>query len=132
MVPTDDHPGAPVVLPEGGVEQGFPRTGIAHVKRIAALENVFFNKVALDEGIDAFYANLGRDVAGLEISHQGMNEDAVTNLHGNLAQILMRSVHGVPELQGRDLAPASFLEDLPGLGRPHVDALVFGRVFGFA
>jgi hypothetical protein len=40
VVAADDHLGAAVVLAEGGVQQALAGTGIAHIQRVAALDDV--------------------------------------------------------------------------------------------
>ena len=44
----------------------------------------------------------------------------------------MGAVHRVSQLQGGNFAPAAFFKHLAGYLRPHVNAGVFGGVFGFA
>ena len=61
-----------------------------------------------------------------------MNVDTVTDFHGDFAQIFMGPMHGVSQLQGGNVTPASFLEHLAGLLGTHVDAFVANGIFGFA
>ena len=50
MVAADDEVGAAEVLPEDGVQQGFPGTGIAHIQGIAALNRGILDKIMLRSG----------------------------------------------------------------------------------
>ena len=132
VVAADDHFRASVVLAKYGVQQALTRSGIAHIQRIAALHHVIFNKVICYQCIDAFDPHRSRDVAGLQVAHQRVNVDAVANLYGDLAQVFVRAMHGISQLQGSHFAPALFFENLPGLFRAVVNALVTGGVFTFA
>ena len=58
-----------------------------------------------------------------------MNEDTIACLNCDFAQILMRTMHGVSELQSGNLAPASFFKYLACLGRLEINAFIFGRIF---
>ena len=49
VVTADDHLGASVVLAEGSVKQAFARTGIPHIQRVTALDDVLFHKVIFDQ-----------------------------------------------------------------------------------
>ena len=127
MVTADQQVVDAVVLTEGGVQQGFAGTGIAHVQRIAGLDDVVFHEVLVDQGIDAFHAHFGRDVAGFQGAHQRVDHDAVTHFHADLGQVFVRTVHGVTQLQGGNLLPAAFVHLGTQLGGGHVHA---GELFG--
>jgi hypothetical protein len=116
VVAADDHLGAAVVLAEGGVQQAFAGTGIAHIQRVAALDDVFFYEVVFHQGIDAFDADFGRNVAGFQVAHQRVDVNTVTHFHGDFAQIFVGAVHGVAQLQSGHFAPAALFEYLAGFG----------------
>ena len=116
-----------VVLAEGGVQQGFAGTGIAHVQRIAGLDDEVFHEVLVDQGVDAFYAHFGRDVTGFQGAHQGVDHNAVAHFHADLGQVFVRAVHGVAQLQGGNLLPAAFVHLFAQLCGGHVHA---GELFG--
>ena len=97
MVTTDNHLVDAVVLTEGGVEQGLARTGIAHVQRIAGAVHVFLDKIVIDQGFNGLDAHFGRDVAFFQVADQGVNQHAVADLHRNLGQELVGTVHRVAE-----------------------------------
>ena len=127
MVTTDQQVVDAVVLTEGGVQQGFAGTGIAHVQRIAGLDDEVFHEVLVDQGVDAFHADFGRDVTGFQGAHQGVDHNAVAHFHADLGQVFVRAVHGVTQLQGGNLLPAAFVHLFAQLGGGHVHA---GELFG--
>ncbi len=111
MIAADNHPVNAVVLPEGGMEQAFSRTGIAHIKWIPALDDILFVEVTVDKSIDAFDTHLSRNIARLQGPNERVNENTVTYLNGNLGKILMGPVHRVPELKRCDRAPSLFFKN---------------------
>ena len=66
MVAADDHPVDTVVLTEGCMQQAFTGSGIAHIKRVAALDDVVFDKVAVNQGVDALDPDLCRNITGFK------------------------------------------------------------------
>ncbi len=113
------------------MEQAFAGTGVTHVEGVAALDDVFLHEVVLAQGVNALHADFGRDVAGLQVADQRVDDDAVANFDGDLAQVLMRAVHGVAQLQSGDGGPSALVEHGAGFGRTQVHALVLGRVLAF-
>ena len=117
VVAADDQVRAAVVLAEQGVQQRLARTGIAHVERVAGLDDGILDEVLLDQGADGLGAHVGRDVAGLELAEQRVDQHAVAGLDGDLGEILVRAVHRVTGLERRHRGPAVFLELFTGFGR---------------
>ena len=60
-----------------------------------------------------------------------MDQNAVADLDGDLGQVLVGAVHGVPELQGGDGFPALVFKHLPGFPGPHVEAGILFREGAF-
>ena len=69
---------------------------------------------------------------GFRLPTREVDVNAVTHVDGDLGQVLVGAVHGVSELQGGDLFPASLIEDLAGFGRALIHFFVFDRIFAFA
>ena len=117
------------------MQQGLAGTGVAHIQGISALHHVFLDEITVDQGVDALDAHFGRDVAGLQVAYQRVDEHAVTNLAGDFGQEFVGAVHRVSELQGGDTLPAPFFECGAGFGRSHVAAgeafaiVAFGQDF---
>ena len=132
MIAADHQVGTAEVLPEQGVQQGLARTGIAHLDGIAGLDDGIGREVVLHQGIDRLGPNLGRDIAGLELAQDLVDQQAVANLDGDLGQILVAAVHGVPGLEGRHPRPTPFREKGAGLGRAQVQALEVLRIGALA
>ncbi len=135
MVTTDDHLVNAVVLAEGGMKQGFTGTGISHVKGVTGINNVFRYKVTLDQGVDTFDTYFCGDVARFQVTDQGVDQNAVTYVKGDLAQMFVGSVHGVSQLHGSNVCPAFFIHDSAGFCRAQINAfeffgeLAFGEYF---
>jgi hypothetical protein len=121
-----------VVLAEGGMQQAFAGTGIAHIQRVAALDDVVFYEVVFHQGVNAFNADVRRNVAGFQVAHQGVDVNTVAHFHGDFAEVFVGAVHGVAQLQSGHVAPASLFEYLAGFGRTMVNAGVFGGIVTFA
>ena len=112
MVTADDEVGAAEILPEDGMQQGFPGTGIAHIQGIAGLDRGILDKIMFGQGVNGIHPHFGRNVAGFQFAQKLVDQDTVTDLDGDLGQIFMGAVHGVPELQGGHGAPALLLESI--------------------
>ena len=82
---------------------------------------LLFDKVFVDQGIDGLDADIGRDIAGLQVADQGVDQHAVTYFDGDLGQVLVGAVHGVAQLQSGNVGPTAFVEHGAGLGRGQVD-----------
>ena len=131
MVPADDQVGAAEVLAEDRVEQSFPGTGVAHIQRITGLDDGVLHEIVLGEDIDGLGAHFRGDVAGFQFAQELVDQDAVADLDGDLGQVLVGAVHGVPELQSGDGVPAFGLKHLPGFIGPHVKAGILLREGSF-
>ena len=77
MVTADDEVGAAEVLPEDRMQQGFPGTGIAHIKRITGLNGGVFDKIMLRQGVNGFDPHFGRNVAGFQFTQQLMDQGSI-------------------------------------------------------
>ena len=131
MVTTDNHSVNTIVLTESCMEKAFSRACISHVKGIPAIDNMFRNKVTFDQGINTFNTNICRDITGFEVTDKRMDQNAVTDIKGNFAKMLMGSVHGVSKLHGSNICPASFIKNSPGFFRCQVNPFEFFREFAF-
>jgi hypothetical protein len=68
VVATEDLVRTAVVLAEEGVQQCLARSGIAHVERVARLNDGLLHEIFLDQDRDCPRANVGGDVTGLEVA----------------------------------------------------------------
>ncbi len=109
------------------MEQGLPGSGIAHIERIAALDNRVRDEVVIHEGLDGPDADIRWDVAGLELAQELVDVEPVADLDRDLGKVFMAAVHRVAELKGGNGAPALFLEDSAGFGRTLVDTAELPR-----
>ena len=114
------------------MKKGFTGTGIAHIQRIPALNDFVFHKIILDQSINTFNADIRRNIAGFQVADQRVDEDSVADFDSNFTQIFMGSVHGITELKGSHIIPASFRKYPSGFCRSHVNSGVLAGVFGFA
>ena len=117
VVPADDQVGAAEVLAEHRVEQGFPGTGVAHIQGITGLDAGVLDEIILGEDVDGLGAHFRGDVAGFQFAQELVDQDAVADLDGDLGQVLVGAVHGVPELQGGDGVPSPCLQTSSGFPR---------------
>ena len=123
MVTADDQVAAAEVLAEERVQERFTRSGIPHFHGIAALDGGILHKVLIHQGVDGVSAHIGRDVSLFELAQDLVDQYAIHGLDGDLGEVLVGAVHGVPGLERGDRAPPLVLEHLAGLLRRHVDAL---------
>ena len=124
VVTADDQVRAAVVLAEHGVQQGLARPGVAHLHRVAALDDALLAEVIVDQRVDGLHADVSAGMSpGFSLPTQLVDVHAVAHLDGHPGQVGVRVVHRVAQLQGRDRAPVALLELLARLGRPLVDAL---------
>ena len=122
MVAADDLTVDAVVLTEGGVEQSFTGTSVTHIERVAGLDDEVFHKVLVNEGVDALDADFSRGVTGLQVADEGVDDNAITHFDSNLGEVFVRTVHGVAELQGSNLGPATLVHFSTELSRSHIGA----------
>ncbi len=119
VVAADDQVRAAVVLAEQRVQQGLARPRVAHVQRIAGLDDGRRHEVVLGQRRDRAGAHVGRDVTGLERAQQRVHQHAVADLDRDLGQVLVRAVHRVARLERGDARPAQRREQRPRLRRRH-------------
>src|SRR5574340_335895 len=86
VVAADDQMRTAIVLAEQGVQQGFARAGVAHVQRVAGLDDGIRYKVVIDQGGDGFGTDFGGNVTRLQRAQQRMDQYAVHRLDGDLGQ----------------------------------------------
>ena len=77
MIASDNKMRTAEVLTNERMKQRLARTGIAHLDRIAGLNDRSGAKIIVDHRLDGPGANLGRYVAGLQFPEHLMNENAV-------------------------------------------------------
>jgi hypothetical protein len=77
VIAADDLPGAAIVLAEDRVQQRLARPRVAHVEGVARLDHRAAHEVLVDQRGDRARAHVGRNVAGLEVAEQRMDEHAV-------------------------------------------------------
>ena len=92
------------------MQQGFARTCIPHVERIARLHYRPGREVPVDQRGDRAHAHRGRDVAGFQVAEQRVHEHAVADFDRQLDEILMRTMHRVARLESGNARPAQALE----------------------
>jgi citrate synthase len=117
VVAAHDEVGAAVVLAHDGVEDRFPRAGVAHGRRQHGEGHAFARKVVVDEHLVALHAHVGGDVIVLGVAPERVNEGAVDTFEGDLDEVLVRAVDGVARLEAHDGFPAPFGEEGARLGR---------------
>jgi hypothetical protein len=93
---------------------------------------LFLDEVVFDQGVDAFDADFGRNVARFQVADQRVDVNTVAHFHGDFAQIFVGAVHGVAQLQSGHFAPAALFEYLAGFGRTMVNAGILGGIVTFA
>ncbi|PYQ16238.1 MAG: hypothetical protein DMF79_18875, partial [Acidobacteria bacterium] len=97
--------GDPVVLADEGVEKGLPRTGIAHGGGEGGEQGAVRRVVRLHQGLVGPEAHRRGDVVVLGLAHQGVDDEAVRELEGELGQVLVGAVDRVPGLEARHPLP---------------------------
>ena len=107
VVTTDDEVGRAVVAADDRVEDGLAGAGVVHLRRLDAEHDTVTRVVILHQDFVAAHANVGRDVAGLRLADQRVDEQSVTGLERGLGQVLVGPVDRVTGLEGDDLLPAT-------------------------
>src|SRR5262249_35600483 len=120
---------APEVLANEGMKQCLTRAGIAHLDRIACLNDSSRTEIIVDHRLDRSRANLGRNVARFQLPQHLMDESAVRYLDRDFHQMLMASVHRISRLESSDIRPAPLKEHGPRLGRANIEVRVFDGIF---
>ena len=117
MVATDNEIGGAHVLTEIGMQYGFTRTGIEHVKTIARHHHAVRREVEFRHLANRRIAHMSRNITGLEFAQQHVNHQAIgiDSLHRHVAQLFMRTVHGITRLESDDLVPAMLLDFITDL-----------------
>ena len=105
------------------MQQRLARSGVAHVERVPRHRGALLAEVLVDEGVDRLDADVGGDVAFLQLADELVDVDAVAHLDGDPRQIRVGAVHRVAELEGGDGVPAALLEHLARFGGALVEAL---------
>ena len=108
VVAADDEVRDAVVLPHQGVEEGLPRTRVAHRRGEGGEQRPIGRVVPLEQRLVGAEAHLGGDVVSLRLAHQRMDDEPVGELQRELGQVLVRAVDRVPRLEAGHAAPASF------------------------
>jgi hypothetical protein len=124
VVAAHDQVAAAEVLAEHRVEQGLPRTPVAHLEGHAGLDAGVLDEIVADERVHRAHPDLGGDVARLELAQDLLDEHAVADLHGDLGEVLVGTVHRIAELERRHRAPALVGEEAARLLGPHVETPV--------
>ena len=117
VVPADDEVRAAVVLAADRVPDRLARPGVAHRCRERREEHAVLGVVAVEKRPVAVDANVDRDVVGLRVADERMDEQPVDGLERDLRQVLVRAMDRVAGLEPDDALPASLGEDPPRLGR---------------
>ena len=122
VIAANDQVGTAEILPKQSVQQRFARTCVAHFDRTTSLNDGARHEIILDQRIDCPGPDVGRNVARLELAENLMDEQPVTDLDGDLGQILVAAMHGVAGLEGRHFRPSPRLEPGAGFGRAEIQA----------
>src|SRR5262245_13322852 len=128
MVAPDDKVRAAEILANESMKQRLARTCIAHLDGIACLNYCSGAEIIVDHRLDRPTANLGRNVARLQLPKHLMNENTVRYLHRDLHQVLMAAMHGISGLERCDTRPALFKKHGPRLDRADIEFRVFDRI----
>lgn len=86
-----------------------------HLGRLDSQDHTVVGVVVLHQDLVALHANVGRDVAGLRLADERVDEQPVAGLGSGLGQVLVGAVDRVAGLEGDDLLPAAVRELLPRL-----------------
>ena len=86
------------VLAKYGVQKRLPRPSVTHLQRDARLNAGVRNEVVLDERFHGPDANLRRDVSGLQLAQNLLDENTVADLDGQLSQVFVGAMHRITEL----------------------------------
>src|SRR3546814_15688497 len=109
------------------MKQRLARTRVAHLDRIACLDNRAGAEIVVDHRLDGLGADLDRNIACLQLPEHLMDENAVRYLHRDFRQVLVAAVHWITRLKGGAPRPALFTDYGQSLGRAEIDVRVFGR-----
>src|SRR5918998_592460 len=80
---------APVVLAAHSVEDRLPRPSVAHRCRKDREDRPAFGIIALQDDLVAPHPDRGRDVVGLGLAYEGVEEETVHGLQGALLDVLV-------------------------------------------
>ena len=89
------------------MEERLPRPGVAHGGGERGEQRAVRRVVGLDQGLVGPEAHGRGDVVVLGLAHQGVDDQAVRELEGELGQVLVSAVDRVPGLEARDPLPAA-------------------------
>ena len=108
MIASHDEMRDTHVLAKQGMQQRLARTRIEHVKAVARHHHGIGREGKFHHLANAGIANLARDVAGLELAEQHMDDAAVglQAFHGDSAELLVGEMHGVAGLKRHRRFPA--------------------------
>ena len=107
MVAANDEASDAVVLPDEGVEERFPRPRVAHGRRECREERAAGRIVLVDEDLVGAEPDCGRHVVVLGLADEGVDDQAVGELEGQLGQVLVGAVDRIAGLEACDVAPAA-------------------------
>ena len=111
VIASDDEVSAAVVAPHDRVENGLARPRVAHRCRKHGEQYAIRGVVALQQDLVAADADVGRNVVGLRLAHDRVNQQPVGHLERALGQVFVGAVDRVSRLKRDDGIPASLLED---------------------
>src|SRR4029453_16333887 len=106
MVAPDDKVRTAEVLANESVKQRLAWTGIAHLDRIARLDDRSRAEIIVDHRLDCSGTNIGWNVACFQFPEHLMDENTVLDLHPDFYQVVVATVHGISGLEGGDIGPA--------------------------
>src|SRR6185437_12048413 len=98
MIASNDQMRAAEILTNERMKERLARSGIAHLDRIAGLNNRSRSEIIVDHRLDRTGANLGRNVAGFKLPEHLMNENPVGDFHRDFDQVLVAAMHGIASL----------------------------------
>ena len=101
VVAPDDEVGAAVVLAADRVPDGLTQPRVAHGRREGGEHDPVVRVVALHQHAVAVHARVGRDVVGLRLTDQRMQQQPVDHLERALGEVLVSAVDRVARLKAR-------------------------------
>src|SRR5215207_5656009 len=117
VVPAHDEVRAAVVLAAHRVEDRLPRTRVPHRRREDRQDGAVPRVITLQDDLVALHPYRSRDVVGLRLADQRVEEEPVHGLQSALLDVLVGAVDGVPGLEADHPSPALLGEELPELVR---------------
>ena len=132
VVAPDDKMRTAEVLTNKGMKQCLARTGVAHLNRIARLNDGAASEIIVDHRLNCSGTDIGRNIAGFQFPKDLMDKDAVGHFHRDFHQVLVTAMHGVSGLEGGDIRPAAIKKHGSCLGGPNIKLRIFDRIFAFA